>query len=190
MRARIRNVCSRRWSVVLAIIVLSACSPGLQTGSTDGPRRAGPGEPVSGGGAAACAFVPPPLGVTVTASLSVTSVVPAFAAARAGIQPGDVLVEIDGQPVDSVGIARQALDRAAARRAGPCRDSFGTELDPRTGRVVATTTPLPAPTPGPGVQVTVRRGERLVPLGIDLRWPADAAGRPTPPAVGGGNFSL
>ena len=176
--------------MLLAVIVLSACSPGLHTGSTDGPRPAGPGEPGSGGGAAACAFVPPPLGVTVTAELSVTSVVPAFAAARGGIQPGDVLVEIDGQRVDSVDTARQALDQAAAHRAGPCQDTRGTVLDPRTGRAATTTTPMLAPAPGAAVQVTVRRGERLVPLGIDLRWPAGGARHTSPPAVGTGNFSL
>jgi hypothetical protein len=188
--SRIFTLRSRSLCIWVVVMALCACSPALRAGSSDGPRGAGPGEAVTTGGAAACGIVPPPLGVMVTADLSVTSIVPAFGAARGGIQAGDVLVDIDGQPVDSVDTARRALDQAAARRVGACNDTIRTEVDPRTGRGVTATTPILAPTPESGVRVTVRRGERLVPLSIDLRWPAAGARRPTPPTVGGGNFSL
>ena len=122
--------------------------------------------------------MPPPLGAFVTTDLHITQVVPALPADRAGLQPGDLLVAVEGTPVRSLAEAKQTLDAAAARRAGPCNDTAWTALD-ASGRVIAASTPIPTPTPGPGVRVTIRRGNQELSLPVDLRWPATRPNQPT-----------
>jgi S1-C subfamily serine protease len=151
-------------------------------------RRAA--RPSISGSASGCTVFTPPLGVTVTPTLTVTQVIPTLPGGRAGLRPGDVLQSIDGMSVSSVDDAMRALDQAAARRAGPCNDVVATALDSRTGRVVAISTPIPTPTPGPGVAVSILRAGAKQTLQVDLRWPDQRAGEPTPPPARGAAYRL
>jgi S1-C subfamily serine protease len=169
---------------MLASLLLGGCSPGARPTTPSGPSGGGqPGLPV-GGGASSCAVLTPPLGVTVTPTLTVIQVISTLPGGRAGLRPGDVLEAIDGISVTGVDDAMRALDQAAAPRAGPCNDVIATALDPRTGRVVAISTPFPTPTPGPGVAVTIRRDGAELTMRVDLRWPDPRTGESTPPARG------
>jgi serine protease Do len=54
------------------------------------------------------------LGTTATESVVVTEVQPGSPAARAGLRPGDLVVEVDGSPVDSSRAFRRAVEGADA----------------------------------------------------------------------------
>ncbi len=136
------------------------------------------GGAVAGGSEASCAFTPPPLGVYVTPDLRVTRVALGLAAERAGVRVGDTIAAVDGAQVQAFADAKQALDRAESRRAGPCDDTRGALLDPETNRVLAPPPPLPTPTSDGGIRVGIRREGRQLTLQVDPRWPQPRLGQP------------
>jgi len=182
-RPRIANAVNRAYgrTLIWALLLTCACAP-ARGGVPPSAPGGMPGPGVHTGIAASCGFRPPPLGAFVTADLHITEVVPTLPADRAGLQPGDLILAIEGTPVTSVAEAKQALDTAAASRAGPCNDTASIALD-SGGRVIATSAPIPTPTPGPGVRVTVRRGSLDLPLPVNLRWPVTQPNQPTATSV-------
>jgi membrane-associated protease RseP (regulator of RpoE activity) len=81
------------------------------------------------------------LGASLSDVVAVASVNPGGPAAAAGLQPGDVILEIDGKKVDRTGDVRPALN--AARPGIPLSLKIL-----RAGRTMSLTAPQPAARPG------------------------------------------
>jgi membrane-associated protease RseP (regulator of RpoE activity) len=146
---------------------------GLMTGGAAGSFAQGPGpltRPV------------PPQPALRPAGLLVTQVLPGTTAARQGIEPGDVIVGVNGNPVRSLADLNQLVGlagRVAQLDVIDCRTGWLNPIlvYPHNGLIGVVGVPAPGGVqPIPPVYPPWRPGGRPIPLPL----PVNPAGQPTP----------